>query len=119
MDKWQAITSFWSGFGLPAYDENIIPESAEMPYITYESQTDSIGSALLLTGSLFYRSTSWAEISQKADEIGKYIESMSCIKIDDGVVFITKGSPFAQRMSDEDNNVRRILINIQVEFLTN
>lgn len=119
MDKWQAITSFWSGFGLPAYDETIIPESAEMPYITYESQTDSIGSQLLLTGSLFYRSTSWAEISQKADEIGKYIESMSCIKIDDGAVFITKGSPFAQRMSDEDTNVRRILINIQVEFLTN
>lgn len=119
MDKWQAITSFWSGFGLPAYDENTIPESAKMPYITYESQTDSIGSQLLLTGSLFYRSTSWAEISQKADEIGKYIESMSCIKIDNGAVFIAKGEPFAQRMSDEDSNVRRILINIQVEFLTN
>ena len=35
MDKYQAINEFWNRFGVMAYDENTVPDDAELPYITY------------------------------------------------------------------------------------
>lgn len=119
MDKGQAIQSFWSGFGLTAYDENTVPDDATMPYITYSSSTDSLDNPVTMYGSLWYRSSSWAEISQKKDQISEYISSMQPIRIDGGYVWIMKGTPFAQRMSDpSDDLIRRMYININAEFLT-
>ena len=122
MDKFQAIHSFWSKFNLPAYDGQDVPDDATMPYITYEASADSIGNMLPLNGSLWYRSNSWKDISKKADEIAETIakEGFNIISIDSprGYLFITKGTPFAQRMRDEDEQVKRIYINIQAEFLT-
>ena len=40
MNKEQAIHFFWSQFGLPAYDENSVPDDAQMPYITYNVVID-------------------------------------------------------------------------------
>lgn len=123
MDKAQSIHSFWSGFGLSAYDENTVPtgkDAPNMPYVTYSVTTDSLGSVVQLSGSLWYRSTSWAEISKKADEISEYIGvGGKVLKLDSGYVWVVRGQPFAQRMSDNsDETVRRIYINLQAEFLT-
>ena len=120
MDKAQAINSFWSSFELKAYEQNSVPDGAELPYITYETATDSIENVLPLTASLWYRTTSWAEASKKADEIARYLTEMypATMQIDGGRMYITKGTPFAQRMSDTDNTIKRILLNIAVEFFT-
>ena len=119
MDKAQAIQKFWSSFGLEAYDENSVPQTAQLPYITYRVSTGSFGQVLNLTGSIWYRSLSWAEISRKADEIARRIGiGYSIDKVDGGYVWITQGTPFAQRMSDEDASIRRIYINLNAEFLT-
>lgn len=119
MDKAQAIHSFWSGFGLVAYDENTVPDDAVMPYITYSSSTDSLDGPLTLYGSLWYKSFSWEEISKMTEEIAEFIYKMKPIPIKGGYLWITKGSPFAQRMSDpSDDLIRRMYININAEFLT-
>lgn len=119
MDKAQAIHSFWSGFGLIAYDENTVPDDAVAPYITYSVSTDSLDGPVSLYGSLWYKSMSWAEISRKAEEISEAITRMLPIKIDNGYVWIMKGTPFAQRMNDPSSDlIRRIYININAEFLT-
>lgn len=120
IDKWQAIQNFWSGFGWPAYDENSVPEDAGYPRITYEVQTDSLDNIVLLSASLWDRSTSWEKISKKADQIASEIVHMSppAIRIAGGGLYISKGSPFASRMADEDDSVRRIYLNINAEFLT-
>ena len=122
MDKAQAIHWFWSRFGLPAYDENTVDDDAEMPYITYSVVTGDIEDVVLLSASIWYRSTSWAEITHKANEISHYLTNMSppAVKIDGGRAYFTKGLPFAQRMSDEnDEFVRRIYLQVDAEFLTN
>ena len=31
----EAIYGFWSSFGVPAYEENAVPDGAGMPYLTY------------------------------------------------------------------------------------
>ena len=121
MTKEQAIHTFWSGFGIPAYDEQTVPDNAKMPYITYRVVTDSIGNVCNLTGSIWYRSTSWKEVSDKAAEVARAVGQygFTKLKLDDGYVWFTKGAPFAQRMSDPASDmIRRIYLNVQAEFLT-
>lgn len=122
MDKSQAIHEFWSQFGLPAYDENTVPDEAEMPYITYDVGVGSLGDFINLNGSLWYKSTSWREISQKADEIEKAVKENGYYILDienRGHLYITGGIPFYQRMSEPaDDMIRRIYINLNVEFLS-
>ena len=118
-DKWQALYQFWASFGIPAYDENSVPDEAEMPYITYESKTGNFDKPLALSAQIFYYSKSWADISQKADQIAKAIGyGYKIIKTDSGYLYITQGSPFAQRMSESSDMVRRIVINISAEYFT-
>jgi len=120
MDKAQAIHTFWSGFGLPAYDENTVPDNAPLPYITYGVQTASIDETVYPSASIWYRGKSWEAISKKADEIYEAIKrAPQTQKVDGGRMFITPGTPFAQRMSDEDDSIRRILIQVNIEFFTN
>lgn len=120
MDKAQAIHNFWSGFDLKAYDELTVPDDAEMPYITYSVQTDSIGSPLSMRASVWDKSTSWAFVTQKAEQIAEAIVNKypATIEIDGGRVFLAKGTPFAQRMADDDDTIRRMYLIVMAEFLT-
>lgn len=121
MTKEQALNSFWNSFGLPAYDENTIPDDVEMPYITFEVSTGRMEDLILLSASLWYRSQSWAEITQKANQIGQAIARMMppAIALDNGRLYLYQGSPFTRRMAEpSDSGVRRIVLNVQTEFLT-
>ena len=123
MDKEQAIHSFWSSFGLTAYDEQTVPtgwSAPKPPYITYEVVTGNINNPVSLSASLWYRGTSWAPITQKLHEIEQALSyGGAIIDLDHGKLWLQRGSPFAQRMSDDnDNLIRRIYININAEFLT-
>ena len=118
MDKMQAYQSFWRGFGLKAYDETSVPENEPMPYITYEASEDDFDHTLALTASVWYRSTSWAEITAKVKQIAQSISrGGKMITYTGGAFWIRKATPWAQRTSDADDSVRRIVLNIQVEFV--
>lgn len=120
VDKAQAIDQFWNSFGLPAYDENTVPQNAIMPRITYNVMTGSLGDVISMSASLWYKSSSWKDISLKAEEIEKRLglHGGELIDLEDGKLWIVKGVPFLQRMSDPDDSIRRIYINVQAEFLT-
>lgn len=120
MKKEQALHEFWNSFDIPAYDENSVPDRSAFPYITYQAAADSIGNNLALSASLWYKESSWKNITDKAEDIAKAIGySYHNTKLDDGYMIIYRGTPFAQRMSDpEDDLIKRILLNIRVEFLT-
>lgn len=120
MNKSQAIHKFWSSFGLPAYDQYTIPLDTKMPYITYSVSEAEFEYPTMLTGSLWYRSQSWEDITLKSYEISKDITNGGkIIPLEDGKLWIYRGNPFAQRMSDTDDTVRRIVLNIVAEFFTN
>lgn len=123
MTKASALYNFWASFGLPAYDEASVPtgeDAPAFPYITYEVITDSIGSNIALNGSIWYRSTSWVSANAKAQEIAEYLgRGGKILPLDDGAVWLRRGSPFAQSMGDDkDNMIKRKNINITAEFLT-
>lgn len=121
MDKAQALQRFWESFGIPAYEQTTVPESATMPYITYSVSTDSLDNVVNMYASIWYHSTSWKDISEKTEQIARYIVGMNppSIKFDGGRLYIAKGTPFAQRMEDpNDDMIRRMYLNIQAEYLS-
>jgi hypothetical protein len=119
VDKAQALHAFWSSFGLPAYDENTVPDDAKLPYITYEVATASLDDGdVALSAHLWYFGKTWADISRKADEIARNIGfGGKTLKTDTGYVWIKRRVPFAQRMSESDDNIRRIFLGISAEFI--
>lgn len=122
MNKFEALQSFWESFGIPAYDENTVPtgdNAPVFPYITYDAVVSNLGTPVAMSASLWYYGPSWADITAKAivieAEIGR---GGKIVPLDDGALWIKQGSPFAQRMSDPNDMVRRIYMNITAEFLT-
>ena len=79
----------------------------------------NFGGQVALSGSIWYYGTSWAQVTTKMAEIQSAIgRGGSFIQIDGGALWIKQGSPFAQRVSDPNDMIRRILINIEAEFIT-
>ena len=119
MDKEQTLDEFWNSFGWKAYDENTIPKGTPLPYITYTVVVDSIGNDVALSASLWQRSTSWQGVTEMKDAIGERLGLGGKIfPFGDGAIWLKRGQPFAQRMSDEDDGIRRIYINITAEFIS-
>lgn len=118
MTKEQAYHDFWSQFEWKAYDSATVPDDAILPYITYEAATDSFENRLALNASLWDRSTSWATVTAKADEIAETItRGGTFVPYENGAICIHRATPWAQRMSDDDDGIRRIVLNLEVEFI--
>ena len=132
MNKQQAYNAFWSNFGVLAFEENSVPDDrvidelikagvaeAKYPYITYQVLTDSLGNSVFPTASIYDRSTSWERADKLSNAIAAQIQTMGTILLDNGRMFITKGTPFSQHtLEGSDNAIKRIILNLGVEFLT-
>lgn len=118
-DKTQALINFWSSFGIPAYESTNVPNDADFPRLTYDVATSSLDGQIALSASLWYYSTSWRSVTLKADEIGDEIGWGGHMEpYDGGAIWIVRGTPFAQRMDDPEAFVKRIVLNVIAEFLS-
>ena len=124
MTKAAAYQAFWAGFGIPAYEENAVPDGDNapgFPRLTYEYGTDAFSEyALSLTVSLWYRSPSWVDINAKAEEISAAIGRGGVqVPCDGGTFWVTRGSPWALSMGDEnDDMIKRKVFNVSVRWNT-
>ena len=122
MDKQQALYSFWSSFTIPAYEQNNVPDGAELPYITYSESISDIGREVSLTASLWYFSPthSRADIVAKSNEIAEYIGlGGKTVGYDGGMMWVKKGTPFAQSMDEpSDARIKRMVLNCSAEFIS-
>jgi hypothetical protein len=132
MNKQQAYNSFWNSFGVLAFEENSVPTDevfeqmiesgaiqSKFPYITYQVIVDDLGNPVYPTASIWDKNTSWERADLLANRISKYINNMGIISLDDGGMFITKGTPFSQHMGEDgDTTIRRIVLNLGIEFFT-
>ncbi len=132
MNKQQAYKTFWGTFGVFAFEENSVPDdevinelirsgvaAAKYPYITYQVLTDELNAPVFPTASIWDKSSSWERADLLSNTIAARIKAINTIRLDDGRMFITKGTPFAQHSNDEgDATIKRIVLNIGVEFLT-
>ncbi len=119
MNKWQGLQAFWESFGIPAYDENTVPDDAALPYITYEAAVGSFGDNVPLSASVWYHGTSWADISQKVEEISQALNGWKLVGLGNRqYIYLRKDGVFAQRMPDENTLIRRIRLSLSAEFFT-
>lgn len=133
MTKAAAIYNFYSSFNIPAFEENSVPTYEEdkgnsspddtdlkFPYLTYELITDSFGTEIPISFSIWYRSESWTAANAKEKEISAAIgRGGKILPCDGGAIWLKRGTPFAQRMGDDsDEMVKRIYFNVSAEFIT-
>lgn len=117
MVKEQALHRFFSQFAT-AYDESTVPENATLPRITYSVATDSFNRPVSITASIWSRSKSWVQATEIKDTIDEAMgHGGMTVKYEDGMLWMTPGTPFAQRMSDLDDSIRRIVLNFEAEFI--
>ena len=123
MDSWQALNAFWSGFDVPAYDEQTVFDerySPAYPHITYESAAGTNGNTELLTASLWDMTASWSWLKQKAEEIKHAIGYGGItIQVEGGGLWIKlpESSPFSRPLPSGEDNILRIQMNIEVDYI--
>lgn len=124
MKKWEAVYSFFSGFNIPAYEENSAPtgeDKPSYPYIVYEMTQGGFDSStdVALSFTIVDKNESFVPSYQIADEIAATIGNGKIIEIDNGYIKIAQGTPWAQNQRDpNDNTIRRLYSIVWVTYYT-
>lgn len=114
----KAFYQFFSSFGIPAYEENSVPDNAALPYITYTPQDTDWREPTSVSASIWYKGTGLSELFAKVDEIKKKVGEGLRIPIESGgCVWIYKDSPFAQIQAAEIDNVKMAYLLFGVHVL--
>ena len=120
MTKGAALQTFFSQF-MDAYAASAVPEDVTFPYLTYELITSAWdGGEVGLTVNMWFRTTSEKEPNAAVDKLSKAI-GLGGVQLpcDDGVIWLKRGSPWAQSLTDEtDKTIKRRYINVTAEYLT-
>lgn len=127
LNRAQALHQFWSSFtsggaAVKAYDESTVPDDKDIstpkyPRITYTVSNGEFENPVMLSANLWDYGTSWERLSLLEQDIFDAIGyGGKMLEFDDGKIWIKRGSPFGQRMSDENKMVRRIYINVEAEY---
>ena len=120
MTKGAALQAFFSRF-MDAYAASAVPDDATLPYLTYELITSAWGGGEVgLTVNMWFRTTSEKEPNAAVDKLSNAI-GLGGVQIpcDDGVIWLKRGSPWAQSMTDAtDKTIKRRYINVTAEYLT-
>ena len=126
MNKRAALSEFFSGFGIPSYVSTSVPENAPFPRLTYDPVfnsfdfTGSNSGEVSVAVNLWYRSESESIPNAKAQEISDDIGiGGKIIPCDEGYIWVKRGSPFCQALSDpDDTTIKRRYLNVTIEYLT-
>ena len=122
-----AVYSFMSGFGIPAYPSSSTPDRASeewegFPYITYDLVVGEwMRGEVNMPVNVWYRGDSEAAPNAKVRDIAEAIGLGGVtVPCDGGMLWIKKGSPWAQAVTveGEDDMVKRRYVNVNIEFLT-
>lgn len=114
-----ALYSFFSGFGIPAYLSDNIPDNVVMPYITYDLVDPPPLSREMLNASVWYRDSSVMAVSAKADEIKAAIGTGRSLKTASGSVILKSGNPFCQLRNDPNRETKRAYLTMYLISNTN
>lgn len=101
-----ALYTFFSGFGIPAYVENYVPESQSFPYLTYQLAKPDWNDRKSIFVRIWYRDTSYKSVTEKVDEIEAAIGQGVTMPCGDGLIFLTKDATFCQFQPMEEDTIK-------------
>jgi hypothetical protein len=119
MTKQGAVYDFYSKFGIDCYEENSVPHDATFPYLTYDISVGGFDTKVATNVNLWYRETTWKNANAKENEIYNYLGIGGVyVTYDDGAIWFNRGEPFSNHLGDDsDDMIKRILINITLEYI--
>ena len=121
-----AVHRWLASFGIPAYAATSVPDEGDpdwqgFPYLTYDlTEGQWEGGEVNMPVNVWYRTDSEAvpnaKVREIADALGIGGITVPC---DDGMLWIKKGSPWAQavRVEGEDEKVKRRYVNINIDYI--
>ena len=110
----QTLYTFFSGFSIPAYAVNTVPDDATLPYLTYPLQEPEWNRQGTFYVTVYDRhKTSNLSVLSKADEIVQAIGEGVRLMFDGGLLVIWPQSPLIQTLPP-DGDVRAAYINLAV-----
>lgn len=112
-----ALKEFFSGFDLPAYTVDSVPDDVSLPYIAYSLADPEWGEKASLYAQVWDRSRSNSFILQKADEIAAAVGVGRRIQISGGYLVLWPETPFSQLMVDGDTRSAYINLSINAYHL--
>ena len=116
-----ALNSFFGSFAIPAYVTDNIPDNVQMPYITYDLIEPEPLAVGMLNASVWYKSTSYTDISAKVDQIKAAIDNGVSLQTPSGAVYLfrEREGAFARYMNDPNRETKRALLSILIQCNTN
>lgn len=120
MTKNKALYAWFNEF-MTFYRASSVPNDVAFPYGTYEYTDGAFNDGENgVTVNLWFYTDSEAIPDEKAQELSARIGyGGTTIPCDGGFIWIKRGSPWCQSLTYEENtNIKRRYININVEYLT-
>ena len=118
-NKYQALHNFYSGFGVPAYEENSVPENAKLPYITYEVITSELAAQnVALSCQIWDKSNSLKNLNTLTESLSAALRNGAKLQCDDGYIMLYRGEPFAQTRPSGEKTIKAKYINITADYIT-
>jgi hypothetical protein len=116
VDVASTLYTFFSGFGITAYTTNNVPENAVLPYVTYDIAVGKTLSSAPIGARLWWEGTLPAALFEKADEIQSSIGTGIQLPCGNGYIWLYQGDPFVQPVSDEDDRLSTLYLNVTASF---
>jgi hypothetical protein len=122
-DIMAALFAFWSQFGIPAYAEDMVPPTAEVPYIRYTVSKAPAMNTSIMTAFNYHRQALMGNV-ERAEMAARIAEAIpqGGVRVPvegGGFLILRRGSDFQTLYQDpEDAGVIGIRHNIEVYYYT-
>lgn len=97
----KTLKTFFSSFGIPAYTLESVPETVELPYITYPLTEPEWSEQASFYCQVWYPKKRLAELLAKADQITAAIGTGKRFEQDGGIMVLYPSTPLTQILTDD------------------
>ena len=108
-----ALKTFFSGFDLPAYTVDNVPDEVTLPHITYPLVEPEWNQEASFYCQVWYPKNHLEELLSKADSIVAEIGIEKKIKLTGGYLVLHTSTPLLQKMSDDYSESMYINLSIR------
>ena len=122
-DTAAALYGFFSGFGIPAYVKDNVPDLITVngalventpPYITYELREPEPLGKTALAACVWYEETGIGNIADKVDEIKTALKNGVRLDAGDGCIVLYPDTNFCQMMHDDEPKMKYAYLMFQM-----
>lgn len=113
----KALYNYWSSFGIDAYATDSVPDTASLPYLTFDVKLPNWRGVASYTVQIWYRDTSFEAITELVDRINTDIGEGKRIVADDCFIYLYKEDNFFQMYEGEDETLKGAYLSFIIHVL--